>query len=242
MSEYSYLRSYQKDSYEKLSLTVDILLFTIDEQFNLQLLLVKRANYPYKNHWALPGSFVGIEESVEEAAIRTMVQKVGMSNVHIEQLYTFGSTHRDPRMRIVTVAYLALVPRAAISNIEKNAELFRVSENDGVLRFLSKTSIWEDELAFDHKDIVKLAIQRMRGKINYTDIALRLVKDSQQFTIFELQKIYEAIENRTHDTANFRRYVKNRYETTGIIEKTGELCREFSKRPSSYYRVNREEG
>lgn len=224
MTEAKYLEDYRKEDYEKLSLTVDILIFTIDNDFNLQILLKKRDHYPYKGCWAIPGGFVGIDESVEDAAKRVMKSKTGVSDIHMEQLYTFGDKDRDPRMRIVSVAYLALMPRESVANLSSDLAFFSVPLD-------------EIELAFDHREIISVAIERMRGKLYYTDIALKLMKDSNKFTIYELQKIHEAIESKEYDISNFRRHFKKRYEETGVVEKTDELCREFSKRPSSYYKL-----
>lgn len=235
MTEKSFLQNYRHQDYEKLSLATDILIFTLDTEHHLQILLNKRTQFPYKDSWALPGGLVQIEESLEETAGRVLKQKTGLSDLHLEQLYTFGEIDRDPRMRIVTVAYIALIPRDSLSTPEKNASFFRISEQDKGFDFLGSEEVFENALAFDHRHIIRIAIQRMRGKLHYTDIALRLLKDPHRFTLFELQKIYEAIENKKYDTPNFRRYFKNRYENTGLIRKTDETSTEFSKRPSSYY-------
>lgn len=235
MTEKSFLKNYRHQDYEKLSLATDILIFTLDTQHRLQILLSKRMNFPYKDFWALPGGLVRIEESLEETANRVLKQKTGLSDLHLEQLYTFGETDRDPRMRIVTVAYIALIPRGFLSMPEKNASFFRISEQNDSFIFSGPEEIFENSLAFDHRHIIRIAIQRMRGKLHYTDIALRLLKDPDRFTLFELQKIYETIEQKKYDTPNFRRYFKNRYENTGLIQKTDETSTEFSKRPSSYY-------
>ncbi len=229
--EKKYLENYNKEDYEKLSLTVDILIFTIDTDFNLQILLKKRDNYPYIGCWAIPGGFVGIDESIDDAAKRVMIAKAGVDNIHIEQLYTFGDKDRDPRMRIVSVSYLALMPRDSINNLDTDLSLFNLNLDKSDLLLPSL------ELAFDHRKIISLAIERMRGKLYYTDIALKFIKNTDKFTIYELQKIYETIEAKEHDTSNFRRYFKKRYVDTNIVEKTDELCRDFSKRPSSYYKI-----
>ncbi|MDO4719529.1 MAG: NUDIX domain-containing protein [Peptostreptococcaceae bacterium] len=237
MNEISYLKSYRTQDYEKLSLTTDILIFTLDREHRLQILLSRRTQFPYKGFWALPGGFVQIDASLEEEASRVLREKTGLSDLHLEQLYTFGDKDRDPRMRIVTVAYLALMPRDSVCRLEKEAEFFRIEEGESELIFHGSCRIEEGSLAFDHSRIIRLALQRMKGKLHYTDIALRLLKDPNRFTIFELQKIYETIENKSYDTPNFRRYFKTRYESTGIAEKTEESGTEFSKRPSSYYRL-----
>lgn len=235
--EEEYLRGYHKEIYERLSLTVDILIFSLDREFRLQVLLKKREDFPYKGRRSLPGGFVGMEESVEEAAIRIMEQKTGFCNLHLEQLYTFGAKDRDPRMRIVTVAYLAVLPRELMLEGEVDSDFFRVRLSEKGLEFSGSEDFDEENLAFDHAKIIALAIERMRGKLHYTDISLEFLKDRRRFTLFELQRVYEAIEDRDYDTPNFRRYFKNRYETIGAVEKTGEVSTEFSKRPSSCYRM-----
>lgn len=237
MNESSFLKSYRQEDYERLSLTTDILIFTIDDEHRLQILLNQRSDFPYKGAWALPGGFVGMKESLDEAATRILFQKTGLSDLHLEQLYTFGETGRDPRMRIVTVAYIALMPRDSLYHPEKDSAFFRIVPKENTFTFLGTEQISEEALAFDHQKIIRIAVQRMQGKLHYTDIALRLLKDPDRFTLFELQKIYETIEDKKYDTPNFRRYFKNRYEQTGLVEKTGEMSTEFSKRPSSYYRL-----
>lgn len=240
LGEEDYLESYRKEAYERLSLTVDILIFSLDEEFRLQVLLKKRSDFPYKGSWSLPGGFVGIEESVEEAAVRIMKQKTGLCDLHLEQLYTFGDKDRDPRMRIVTVAYLAILPRDLLLEGEEDSNFFRVRFSEKGLKLSGSEDFGEDHLAFDHARIIALAVERMRGKLHYTDIALEFLKDRRRFTLFELQKIYEAVEDKDYDTPNFRRYFKNRYEAVGAVEKTGETSTEFSKRPSSYYRMKKD--
>lgn len=231
-----YLSSYREEDYDRLSLAVDILIFTMDDEFRLQILLKKREGYPYKDSYALPGGFVGIKESIEDAALRVMREKVGLKDLHIEQLYTFGESDRDPRMRIVSVAYLCIVPMKKKLKLEQGSEFFRLSTNEGGAVFQRGSDMCETELAFDHSDIIKLALERMRGKLSYTDIGLEFLRDKNDFTIFELQKIYEAIEQRSYDTPNFRRYFKNCYEAENRVEKTCRMSSEYSKRPSSCYR------
>ncbi len=227
MSEKNYLENYRKEDYEKLSLTVDILIFTIDHKFNLQILLKKRKNYPYKDYWAIPGSFVGIDESLEEAVKRVMKEKTGLQNIYKEQLYTFGKKDRDPRMRIVSVSYLAFIKRNSVYDLSDDLAFFPINQK----------ALDDLNLAFDHKEIIALSLERMKGKLSYTDIALELLCDKNKFTLYELQKIYEAIDEKEYDVSNFRRYFKKRYEEEKTAFKTNELCREFSKRPSSYYKI-----
>lgn len=235
--EAAFLKEYREEAYEKLSLTVDVLVFTLDKDFRLELLLKKREIHPYKGCWALPGGFVGVSESLEEAALRILEEKTGLSELHMEQLYTFGAKDRDPRMRIVSVAYLVILPRDGLYEVEEGSQFFQLSYRNSHLSLEGGESLGEEELAFDHAEMIGLALERMRGKLHYTDIALQFLKDRGGFTLYELQKVYEAIDDRTYDIANFRRYFKGRYEETGAAAKTGETSTEFSKRPSSYYKM-----
>lgn len=237
MGEADFLEQYCEDDYEKLSLTVDILVFTLDRDFHLEILLKKRSLHPFQGSWSLPGGFVGMEESLEEAATRVLKEKTGLAELHLEQLYTFGNAKRDPRMRIVSVAYLVILPRESQLKIEEGSSFFKLSYEDGRLSFRGEEDFDEEELAFDHAEMIALAIERMRGKLHYTDIGLQFLRDRGSFTLYELQKVYESIEAKTYDIPNFRRYFKNRYEETGLARKTGESSMEFSKRPSSYYRI-----
>lgn len=245
--ERNFLKQYRGDAYEKLSLTVDILVFTMNKEFELQILLKRRAQHPYRGCWALPGGFVGVEESLDEAAMRVLREKTGLADLRPEQLYTFGETNRDPRMRIVSVAYLVILPRECTFTIEEDSALFPISFASSGLKIggmerdhqQSAEQSARNNIAFDHMQMISLAIERMRGKLHYTDIGLQFLKDGSSFTLYELQKIYEAIEAKTYDIPNFRRYFKHRYEAEALVEKTGESSTEFSKRPSSSYRLKR---
>lgn len=263
--ERSFLEHYSGDAYEKLSLTVDILIFTMSKGFQLEILLKKRTEHPYKGKWALPGGFVGVEESLDDAVSRVLREKTGLTDLQPEQLYTFGAKDRDPRMRIVSVAYLVILPRECSFETEADSALFSITFTPSGLKITGmehdpergrkrgretnaeiklETNIEiniENDIAFDHMEMVTLAIERMRGKLHYTDIGLQFLKNPSSFTLYELQKIYEGIEAKSYDIPNFRRYFKNRYEAELLVEKTGESSTEFSKRPSAIYRLKNEE-
>jgi 8-oxo-dGTP diphosphatase len=191
----------------KLLVTVDVVLFTIQDR-KLQLLLIRRLAKPYQNRFALPGGFVHEDESLDEAAIRELREETGVDKVYLEQLYTFGDLKRDPRGRIITVAYYALVPhiQALHSGTDAaDAAWFPVSELPA--------------LAFDHRKIVEYAHQRIRNKLDYTNVGFELLPD--KFTLTELQSVHEAILGESLDKRNFRRKITQK----GIVKATKEWQR-----------------
>lgn len=244
MTEEEYLASYDDTKYAKPSVTVDIIIFTMNEQQNLEVLLIQRGGHPFLGKWAIPGGFVNMQESLDHAAARELAEETGLEGLYLEQLYTFGAVDRDPRTRVISVAYLALVPKSRLcvqaGDDAAQAEWFAISEREDGLELQETRKeiiLKESELAFDHAVILKKALQRLRSKLEYTDIALELLKDKQRFSIYELQIIYEAILGKQLDVANFRRDFKKKYIDTGLAEKTEEKCYEYSKRPSNYYRM-----
>ena len=180
--------------YPRAALTVDCVVFGFDES-ELKVLLIQRALEPFKGKWALPGGFVRVEETVDEAARRELDEETGLKNVFLEQLYTFGTVNRDPRERVVSVAYYALVKlsdhKAKAATDAANAEWFPVSK-------LPK-------LAFDHADIVETALSRLQGKVRYQPIGFKLLP--QKFTLSQLQHLYEAALGEELDKRNFRKKV-----------------------------------
>jgi 8-oxo-dGTP diphosphatase len=175
----------------KLLVTVDIVLFTIRER-KLHLLVIKRLAKPFDGRYALPGGFVLEDESLDAAAARELREETGVDKVYLEQLYTFGEPKRDPRGRVVTVAYYALVPN--IEALEagtdaSDASWFPVAELP--------------PLAFDHDTIVQYASQRLRNKLDYSNVGFELLP--QKFTLTELQLVHEAILGESLDKRNFRR-------------------------------------
>ncbi len=183
-----------KEEYEKPSVTVDIVIFTMRDH-DLKVLLVKRNLDPFKGRWAIPGGFVRIHESLEEAAKRELEEETGVKNVYLEQLYSFGDPKRDPRGRVITVAYMALVNSDKInlraSNDVSDAQWFSVSKLP--------------TLAFDHKDILTYALKRLRWKFEYTTVAFSLL--SERFTMKEVQDIYEIVFDKKFDKRNFAKKI-----------------------------------
>lgn len=241
MTEQEYIDNYDKTQYDRPSVTVDTLIFSINERMKLEILLKQRNDFPFKDKWCIPGGFVGIDESLEEAANRILKEKTGAENLFLEQLYTFGAVDRDPRMRVITVTYTAMVPKSKLEIDADDAEWFEIQDFDS-LSFINinaenMTVLSENDLGFDHSNIIQMAIKRIQGKLEYTDIAFELLNNKERFAIYELQKIHEAILGKELDTANFKRYVTNSYINTNKIVQTNEQCREFSKRPSWYYKL-----
>jgi len=176
---------------KKMLVTVDIVLFTIRER-RLHLLLIKRLAKPFENRFALPGGFVLEQESLDAAAVRELKEETGVDKVYLEQLYTFGDPKRDPRGRVVTVAYYALVPNTQTLQAGTDASeaaWFPVDEMP--------------PLAFDHREIVDYAGLRLRNKLDYTTVGFELLP--AKFTLTELQMVHEAILGESLDKRNFRR-------------------------------------
>lgn len=209
---------YDITKYDRPSVTVDVLLFTVEEG-ELKILLVKRNEKPFEDSWALPGGFVRMDESLDEAASRELLEESGVKDLYLEQLYTFGSPKRDPRTRVITVTYMALAAKTEwklkSSGDAKGAGFFSVNE-------LPK-------LAFDHAEIIKYGVQRLRNKLGYTNIVLGLLPGS--FTLTELQKIYEIILKTNLDKRNFRKKILS----TGLISASGKMLEGIAHRPAMLY-------
>lgn len=206
--------------YPHPAVTTDIVIFTIRQDV-LKVLLIKRALPPHKNEWALPGGFIKLEESLEEGARRELEEETGVKNVFLEQLYTFGEPKRDPRERVITVAYYALVP-------SDRFEVRAGSDAEGVSWFGMKELPY---LAFDHKRILKMAHQRLTAKLDYSTIAFQFMPNT--FTLSELQQVYEVILREPIDKRNFRK----RILSLNVIKETAKEKREGAHRPAKLYRV-----
>ena len=259
LSEELFLQEYDPSQFERPSVTVDILVMTVLER-KLHLLLVRRSELPFLGKWALPGGFLKMDESAEEAAARIVLAKAGVSGAHLEQLYTFSSVERDPRTRVLSIAYLATVPygklKFAAGDSVDNASLYTVDgisgdgidtgsedafasdESELVLASPEGNEITGRDLAFDHEMIIRTAVLRMRGKIGYTDLAFGFLEDPSAFTLTELRHIYEAVLGRPLDVGNFRRTIKRDYESAGKITERG-LEKGSVGRPAMLYRTNK---
>lgn len=244
MTEEEFLAQYNPNAYEKPSVTVDMLVFTMNENQQLELLLIRRKGHPCRGKWAIPGGFINMDETLEEAAARELEEETGLTDIYLEQLYTFGAVHRDVRMRVISVAYMALVPARLLKfqagDDAADACLYEIKKEENEVAFYSrerKQLLARADLAFDHYEIIQTALERLQGKIRYTDIALELLRDKEKFSIYELQMIHEAVTGEKIDVANFRRSFKKKFIDTGRVEKLEEKCMEYSKKPSSYYKL-----
>ena len=197
------------------AIAVDVVLFTI-QGGTLKVLLVKRQQAPYRGTWALPGGMVGTDESVDAAALRELQEETNIGNIYLEQLYTFGDPTRDPRGRVITVAYYALV----------NWQQFQLKARQRV----SEANWFPVKrlplLAFDHPRIVDYALERLRNKINYTTVGFQLLP--RAFTLTELQRSYEVLLGQRLDKRNFRRKMLQ----LGILKATRQLTHSGRQRPA----------
>jgi 8-oxo-dGTP diphosphatase len=206
--------------YPHPAVTTDIVIFTLQDD-KLKVLLVRRSIEPFRDSWALPGGFVEIDEDLERCALRELEEETGVTGVYLEQLYTFGRPDRDPRERVITVAYYALVPIDRLS--------VRAASDASEVAWHPCERL--PPLAFDHAQIVQLALERLAAKIDYSTIALQFMP--QRFTMSELQRVYEIILGAPQDKRNFRKRVM----AYGCIEPTGETRRNGNHRPAQLYAV-----
>ena len=284
LEEEEFLRKYDASLYEKPSVTVDMLIFTVmnEEKENyrklpekaLKILMIKRGEHPFMGKWALPGGFVAINESVDEAALRELKSETNIEDIYMEQLYTWGEVERDPRMRVISCSYMALVDSTALEikagDDADEAKWFNVKydlaeekntilEKGYISERLVRLKLWNEEeelaavvritdvvegrvikttrqvidsegIAFDHGKFIEYAIERLRNKIEYTNIAFNLMPEF--FTLTELQKVYEVILDRELLAAAFRRKIAD------MVVETNEFTKDAGHRPSKLFRFN----
>ncbi|MEC0236039.1 NUDIX domain-containing protein [Paenibacillus kribbensis] len=282
LTEEQFLAAYDATQYERPSVTVDMLLFTVMDQLQhnyrklpektLQLLLIQRGEHPFIGQWALPGGFVGMDESLEEAARRELKTETNVDQIYMEQLYTWGDVARDPRMRVISCAYMALVDHDSLEvqagDDAADARWFEldysvaqetrtnqpegytweqeidVTLKHGDIRLSAKVKVTEilkgktieikrevlesQGIAFDHAKIIAYGIERLRSKIEYTDIAFHLMPSL--FTLGELQQVYEIILGKELLAAAFRRKIAD------LVDETNEYRKAAGHRPSKLYR------
>ncbi len=191
-------------------------------------MLVKRDDYPQIGKWNLPGGFVGINETSIDAARRVLGRETGVRDkIYMEQLYTFDNPNRDVRTRVFAIAYMALVDKSKLHYAQSRiAKWFDVNLENGKLIF--GDGLNENDLAFDHADIIKMGIERMRNKIEWTDIVFDMMP--AEFTLGELQQVYEVILNRKLIPTAFRRKIEDKVTPTGTMRTGG------GHRPAELYK------
>lgn len=207
--------------FARAALTVDCVVFGLD-QSDLKVMLIQRDLAPFRGRWALPGGFVRLDETLEEAARRELREETGLEKVFLEQLYTFGAIDRDPRERVVTVAWYALV---------------RLSDHRVKAATDARDAAWYGmqelpSLAFDHDEILKQAYHRLQNKVQYEPIGFELLP--VKFTLTQLQNLYEIILNRSLDKRNFRKKILS----LDVLEELDEVEADVAHRAARLYRFN----
>lgn len=254
-SEEEFLKNYDVTKFKQLSLTTDILILSVSEEDTgnyrkknkqkMSVLLVKRKDYPYKDMWCLPGGFINPDtETLEECAKRILKDETNLSKIYLEQLYTFDSINRDPRCRVISSSYIALVDKNRLEGkLNPNASWFdvimydetnssiNVSLNNGstTINFKIKKTLREqttdrysfsikenDSIAFDHPLVIVSGIERIRNKLNYTDVVFNMLPE--YFTLGRLQEVYEVILGKKLLDPAFRRMIKEKVEKTDKME------------------------
>ncbi|CQR55702.1 NUDIX hydrolase [Paenibacillus riograndensis] len=288
LTEEQFLQAYDAGMYERPSVTVDMLIFTVMEQEqdnyrklsekSLQLLMIQRGEHPYLGQWALPGGFVGVDESLEDAALRELYSETNIDNVYMEQLYTWGDVGRDPRMRVISSSYIALVDRKTLDvqagddaadagwfevtydvlesgrrelaegymeeqkiritlqkeDVELTGVVTITETVQGHVRRVRREIAENHGFAFDHLKMIQYAIERLRGKVEYTDIIFNLMPPL--FTLSELQRVYEIILGRELLAPAFRRKIAD------SVTETEEFTKDAGHRPSKLYRYRADKG
>ena len=211
--------------YARPSVTVDCVVFGLDlDAEDLKILLIQRSGRPFAGMWALPGGFVDMGETLEQAAKRELQEETGISRLYLEQLYTFGDPGRDPRDRVITVAYYALV-KLTDHTIKADTDASDVA-------WFGVSDL--PRLAFDHAKIVATALGRLKGKVRYQPIGFELLP--AKFTLSQLQRMYEVILERSLDKRNFRKKILG----MGLLVETSEIQKDVAHRAARLYRFDEE--
>ena len=268
-SEEEFLKNYDSSIFENLSMTADILLLSVSDQEQtnyrktstkmMSILLAKRDDYPFKGKWCIPGGFLDAKnETLEECAKRVMKRETNLEDIYLEQLYTFDSLDRDPRMRVVSTSYVALIDKNKLTQkvehaswfditlIEEKDNLVEITLDNGeeVIRFSIKKVLREkttdrydfevvenDKIAFDHAKVILSGLERIRNKVNYTDIVFNMMPE--YFTLGELQQVYEVILNKKLLDPAFRRIIADK------VEKTNKMRTGGGHRPSYLFKYKK---
>lgn len=212
-----------KYEYERPGLTVDCVIFGLDlDDENLKVMLIERDVEPFEGQWAIPGGFVRSDETLVEAATRELAEETGITDVFLEQLYTFGDPGRDPRGWVVSVAYYALVsPEKHHIHATTDARSAKWFQIDALPR-----------LAFDHSKILKTALERLRGKLSYAPVGFELLP--QKFSIKQLQKLYEIVLGQPLDNRNFRKKIF----AMDVLKELDEMQKGVAHRAARLYRFD----
>jgi 8-oxo-dGTP diphosphatase len=215
---------------------VDVALLTA-KAGNLEVLLVERSEHPFKGAHQIPGGFVHPEESLDDAARRVLEEKLGVTGVFVEQLYTFGEPDRDPRTRVITVAHYALIPPERSVPRNGGTVLAKIGvpwegEAGGTVRVTDQSGK-RLQLAFDHADILGTCVKRLRGKLRYAPIGFQLLP--KKFTLRQLQDVHETVLGRSLNKDSFRRSML----ASGQLTRTGEIEASVGHRPAELYRFTR---
>ena len=218
-------QTYDASQFERPSVTADILIFTVREK-RLQVLLIQRKAWPFERLWAIPGGFVKMDEALDEAAQRELLEETGVGDVVLEQLRAYGDPGRDPRTRVITIAYLALIPSDRI--------VLRADTDAADARWFDVSDV-PRPLAFDHDRILGDGLANVRSRLKETDIARRLMGAS--FTLTQLQETYETVLGKPWDKRNFRKWV----QTSDLVVPTGEQSR-GAHRPAALYAFVEKQG
>ena len=266
-TEAEFLANYNVNKYKQLSLSADILLFSVSEEDNsnyrknsekkMSILLIKRHNYPYKDMWCLPGGFLNPEtETLDDCTKRILKTETNLSNIYLEQLYTYDAIDRDPRCRVISTSYMALVDKNRLDDkVNENASWFDITlyNDDGnlvtvvldngkdTIKFSIKKVLRElttdrytfkikdnKDLAFDHPLVIVAGMERLRNKVGYTDIVFNMMPE--YFTLGELQQVYEVILGKKLLDPAFRRIIADK------VEKTEKMKTGGGHRPSYMFR------
>ncbi len=259
-NEQEFLKDYDASIFEKPSVTTDIVVFSVSESKEdnyrkltskkISVLLVKRDTFPFKDKWCLPGGFIKMDETTDESSKRILEHETNIKELYLEQLYTFSDLNRDPRTRVLSVSYVALVDQSKYSEISEKARWFDlyvdINENTYSFTLCSKEdkltfvlekqedkfiTIKNNDLAFDHPEVIGLGLQRIKNKIEYTDIAFSLMP--KYFTLGELQQVYEVILGKKLLDPAFRRIISHKVKKTNKV-KTG-----VGHRPSVLYQFKK---
>ena len=227
----------------EMPVAVDAVILAV-RRGRLRVLLSRRTAPPYRGCWALPGRFIGREESAEKALRALLQQMLPVNGAYLEQLYTFSAINRDPRGRVISIAYLVILPggEAAETEAAHGMKAFDLRTEGSALRLNADdgTELAASDMAFDHAGIVETAVRRLRGKIGYTDIAFRFLADMESFSLSELQTVFEAVMDRPTDSSNFRRMIRTQYEKEGRVIRTEKEDKQGPGRPSVLYRFRPE--